>query len=61
MIAETIKQARKNKGLTQSKLAELISEPGKRPKPSTISDIETGKTKFKTLEKIFDVLNLEIK
>ena len=57
-IASLIKKRRKEIGITQQKLAEL-SEVSLRK----ISDIETafGDTSIGTLEKVLDVLGLEIR
>ena len=57
-IASLIKKRRKEIGITQQKLAEL-SEVSLRK----VSDIETafGDTSIGTLEKVLDVLGLEIR
>ena len=58
LLGKKIKDFRKQKGLTQEKLAELISiETG------SLSAIESGRhfPSLPTLEKIADVLNIKIK
>jgi transcriptional regulator with XRE-family HTH domain len=58
-VGEKIKQLRKDKGLTQEKLAELAKVD-----PKTIIEIENGNRKnptFKTINKIANALRMSLK
>lgn len=57
MLREKIIKARKEQGLTQKDLAKKVGV-----RQATISDFERGKTNLNsnTLEKIFEILNINI-
>lgn len=57
ILGKRVREERKEKGLTQAELSELIDKT-----PETICHLENGMaaTKLSTIDKLADVLNLEI-